>query len=45
MKKGVGHQSACKACHIDKVKCKWIAGSHADSEEGGSISGVVASSF
>ena len=35
----------CEACHINKVKCKWIAGSHADSEEGGSISGVVASSF
>ena len=45
VKKGVGHWSACKACHIDKVKCEWIAGSHADSKEGGSISGAVASSF
>ena len=45
VKKGVGRQSACKACHIDKVKCKWIAGSHADSEEGSSVSRVVASSF
>ncbi len=45
MKKGVGHWSACKACCIDKAKCEWIAGSHADSKEGGSISGVVASSF
>ena len=45
MKKGVGCWSACKACCIDKVKCKWITGSHADSEEGGSISGAVASSF
>src|SRR5258707_6506815 len=45
VKKGVGCQSACKACHIDKVKCEWIAGSHTDSEEGSSISRAVASSF
>src|SRR5258708_7636984 len=38
------HSSTCEACHIDKVKCKWIAGSHADSEEGSSFSRVVASS-
>ncbi len=37
VKKGVGHQSACKACHINKVKCEWITGSHADSEEGGRV--------
>ncbi len=45
IKKGVGHWSTCKACHIDKAKCKWIAGSHADPKEGGSISRAVASSF
>src|SRR5258706_14455354 len=45
IKKGVGHWSTCKACHIDKAKCKWIAGSYADPKEGGSISRAVASSF
>ncbi len=39
----MGHWSACEACCIDKAKCEWIAGSHAESEEGGSISRVVAS--
>ena len=44
MKKAGGHHgSACKACHVDKVKCEWITGSHTDSEEGGSVSGAVAS--
>ncbi len=44
MKKAGGHHgSACEACHADKVKCEWITGSHTDSEEGGSISGAVAS--
>ena len=44
MKKAGGrHGSTCKACHVDKVKCEWITGSHADSEEGGSVSGAVAS--
>ena len=28
---------------MDKAKCEWITGSHADSKEGGSVSGVVAS--
>jgi hypothetical protein len=32
------------ACRADKSKCEWITGSHADSEEGGSVSGPVASS-
>ncbi len=44
MKKAGGcHGSTCEACHVDKAKCEWITGSHADSEEGGSISRVVAS--
>src|SRR5258708_14850308 len=44
VKKAGGHcGSACEACRADKAKCEWITGSHADSEEGGSISGVVAS--
>ncbi len=44
MKKAGGrHGSACEACCADKVKCEWITGSHADSKEGGSVSGAVAS--
>ena len=44
MKKAGGRcGSACEACHADKAKCEWITGSHTDSEEGGSISGAVAS--
>src|SRR5258708_1871265 len=44
VKKAGGHcGSACEACHADKAKCEWITGSHADSEEGGSVSGAVAS--
>jgi len=42
-KAGGRHGSACKACHVDKAKCEWITGSHADSEEGGSVSRAVAS--
>ncbi len=44
MKKAGGcHGSTCEACRVDKAKCEWITGSHADSKEGGSISGAVAS--
>ena len=44
MKKAGGRcGSACEACCVDKAKCEWITGSHADSEEGGSVSRVVAS--
>ena len=44
MKKAGGRcGSACEACRVDKAKCEWITGSHADSEEGSSISRAVAS--
>src|SRR5260221_7090097 len=38
------HQTACVACHDDKVKCEWIINSNAGSEDAGSMSGAVASS-
>src|SRR5260221_12283869 len=38
------HQTACMACHDDKVKCEWIINSNAGSEDAGSMSGAVASS-
>src|SRR5258707_4276364 len=37
-------QTACMACHDDKVKCEWIINSNAGSEDAGSMSGAVASS-
>src|SRR5258706_6381012 len=37
-------QTACVACHDDKVKCEWIINSNAGSEDAGSMSGAVASS-
>src|SRR5258707_246207 len=37
-------QTACMACHDDKVKCEWIINSNAGSEDTGSMSGAVASS-
>src|SRR6266436_8625718 len=37
-------QTACVACHDDKVKCEWIINSNAGSEDAGSMSRAVASS-
>src|SRR5258707_15263439 len=36
-------QTACMACHDDKVKCEWIVNSNAGSEDAGSMSRAVAS--
>src|SRR5258708_4352185 len=36
-------QTACVACHDDKVKCEWIINSNAGSKDTSSMSGAVAS--
>src|SRR5260221_14380138 len=35
-------QTACVACHDDKVKCEWIINSNAGSEDASRMSGAVA---